>query len=515
MLPVTVLSAFMNNTPVVAMMIPVIVGFSNVNSLKPSKLLIPLSYSSIFGGTCTLMGTSTNLVVFGLAKARDPDFDMSLFEIGIVGLPVALAGLVFIVLFGPRYLPDRESHFVEAVQGITEYVVTLVVRDPETMPGGNPLVGATVAEIDLCNVPGVSLVKIERKVSSHLGASTIPHPNPDRVLRAGDQLFFAGNVHRMLDVTKEIDAGLEFVFGPANTLQGTDYTLLEVTVGKQSKLAGKTLRQLKFRQAYNASVLAVYRHSDVKRKHDLQPVGTFEIRRGDGMLLLATPDFKVTFGSKNVTDFASITELTGTPPKSRKAMIATAMCVGMICASVAGVHLLTAAFVTTVLLINAKCLTTNDVYGALNLPVLVVIAAAFGISHAMVNSGSAALIARGLVAASAPSGLVGLQVVIYVVTVIFSAMVTNNAAVTIMFPIAYNGKNKTSLDLICLLPTLSLDGRNARACQQCVRFGVRTQRSLAGRLTQPTTVYQRCVEWDTTPQLPRLSVPIFVRLCTF
>lgn len=159
-------------------------------------------------------------------------------------------------------LPDRDSQFVEAVQGITEYVVTVVVKDSDDMPGGNPLIGATVAQIDLCNVPGVSLVKIVRSVSSHLGASTIPKPTPDFVLRsdlcpvpscrdgffccdalfissyfrAGDQLFFAGSVHRMLDITKEIDPGLEFVFGTANTLQDTHFTLMEATVGKQSKL---------------------------------------------------------------------------------------------------------------------------------------------------------------------------------------------------------------------------------------------------------------------------------------
>eukprot|EP00035_Acanthoeca_spectabilis_P022882 m.446366 g.446366 ORF g.446366 m.446366 type:complete len:737 (-) comp19351_c0_seq1:60-2270(-) len=446
MIPVTVLSAFMNNTPVVAMMIPVIVGFSNSNSIKPSKLLIPLSYASILGGTCSLMGTSTNLVVFGLARERDPTFDMSLFEIGMVGLPVAFAGVLFVVLFGPRSLPDRDSQFVEAVQGITEYVVTVVVKDSDDMPGGNPLIGATVAQIDLCNVPGVSLVKIVRSVSSHLGASTIPKPTPDFVLRAGDQLFFAGSVHRMLDITKEIDPGLEFVFGTANTLQDTHFTLMEATVGKQSKLAGKTLRELRFRQTYNASVLAVHRHREGCKKQDLQPLGTFEIRRGDGLLLLAPADFKATYGSQNVTDFASVTELSNSTPKSRKALVATVLCIGMICAGVAGVHLLTAALVTTVLMINTRCLGTNEVYMALNLPIIVVIAAAFGISQAMVNSGAAALIARGLVAASEPMGLIGLQIVIYVVTMLFSAAVTNNAAVTIMFPIAYNAADSVGAD---------------------------------------------------------------------
>eukprot|EP00038_Savillea_parva_P002966 m.119506 g.119506 ORF g.119506 m.119506 type:complete len:740 (+) comp11022_c0_seq2:396-2615(+) len=448
MVPVTLLSAFMNNTPVVAMMIPVIVGFSNSNSLKPSKLLIPLSFASIFGGTCTLMGTSTNLVVYGLAKEKDPGFEMTLFEIGTVGLPVALAGLLFIVLFGPRYLPNRESFFVDAVQGITEYVVTLVVRDPADMPDGNHLVGARVGDIDLCNVPGVSLVKIQRHVSSHHAASTVPRPGNDFVLCAGDQLFFVGSVHKMLTITQGIHPGLEFVFGPANTLDGTNCTLFEVTIGKQSHLAGKTLREVSFRQTYNASVLGVHRPGSRRKTAggDLQPLGTLEMRRGDNLLLLANADFKDNFANKNVTDFASVTELSSQPPKSRKAKMATVLCVAMICAGVAGVHLLTAAFVTAALLIIVKCLETNDVYGALNLPVLVVIAAAFGISQAMVNSGAASLIAKGLVAASEPAGLVGLQIVIYMVTVIFSAAVTNNAAVTIMFPIAYDAAHSVNAD---------------------------------------------------------------------
>lgn len=461
MLPVTILSAFMNNTPVVAMMIPVIVEYSDARNLKPSKLLIPLSYASIFGGTCTLMGTSTNLVVVGLAKDKDPDFEMSLFEIGMVGLPVALAGMLFVALFGAKYLPNRVPPLVDDFLDVTpEYVVTFIVKSSDQVSAGPPLADKTVGDIELRKVVGLQLVKIERQITSHLQARTILRPDSDTELHEGDQLFFAGPAESMYPMTQNIDPGLLMEFAPqvymSRNALCNEYQLAEVKIGKQSPLIGKNLRELKFRSRYNAKIISVYRlpgrqsNSPSKtHSHDrssLHPVGTLEVQQGDSYLILADPDFKDRYDIKHDTDFASVADLSVPVPRSRTALIATLLCIAMVCANIAGISLLTAALVTTILLVKTNCLHIRDIYASLNLPVLVVIAAAFGISAAMVNSGSAALIARGLVAASAPSGILGLQIVIYVVTVVFSACVTNNAAVTIMFPIAHKAAEDVGED---------------------------------------------------------------------
>lgn len=197
MVPVSFLSAFLNNTPVVAMMIPVLDSLGRTLHISPSKLLIPLSYASIFGGTCTLIGTSTNLVVVGLARdaarANGEEFSMGIFDISQIGVPVLLAGYLYIVLFAVRGLPSRLG-VTEALDRPREYITVMIVMTKEE--NGN-LAGKSVADAGLRSLPGLFLIRIER-----LNGDSLLAPSPQTVLSENDKLYFAGVVDSVLSLTQ-------------------------------------------------------------------------------------------------------------------------------------------------------------------------------------------------------------------------------------------------------------------------------------------------------------------------
>ncbi|EDQ88856.1 uncharacterized protein MONBRDRAFT_8761 [Monosiga brevicollis MX1] len=373
--PISLLSAFLNNTPVVAMMIPVLERFGQRLHIAPTKLLIPLSYASILGGTCTLIGTSTNLVVIGLAQEADPDFSMGLFDIAQVGLPVLLAGTLFMILAGPRLLPDRQG-VAASLQRPKEYMTSMYVRNADE--GGGSLVGKSIADAGLRQLPDLFLVQVERANSGDV----INAPAPETILQAGDKLLFAGVVDSVVALGQV--PGLRLAEQGSSSslelykLKGDDI-LIEAVVAPRSILVHRTVRQIGFRSRYHAAIIAVHRHGERIR----EKIGNITLQAGDALLMVAKADFLKQY--RNQEHFALV----------------------------------------------------SQVRQAINLEVLIVIAAAFGISKAMDNSGAADMLARGLLAAAKPTGTAGFYIMIYLATTLFSSAVTNNAAITIMFPVAF------------------------------------------------------------------------------
>lgn len=194
-LPIGMLSAFLNNTPVVAMMIPLVEKLGQRLRIPSSKLLIPLSYASILGGTCTLIGTSTNLVIVGLVADRIEGFSMGIFEIAQVGLPILVAGLAYMFLFARRMLPDRQS-VTAALVHPKEYITCMFVKTRDEVQGQS-LDGKTVLEAGLRSLPGLFLIQIERE-----NGSVVTAPSPDCILQGGDKLFFAGKVESVLSLSQ-------------------------------------------------------------------------------------------------------------------------------------------------------------------------------------------------------------------------------------------------------------------------------------------------------------------------
>ena len=244
--PVSAMSAFLNNTPVVAMFTPAVRDWAKARGFSPSKFLIPLSYASIFGGVCTLIGTSTNLVVNGLLQ-QELDRSLTLFELAWVGLPIAIVGTLYLVLIGHRLLPDHNDPVEDLMETGREYLVTMEVRE------GCPLVDQKVAEAGLRNLQGLFLVEIVRN-----GESIGPVKPTDRI-RLGDGLVFTGLVNSILQLQK-IDQliPLDEPRLYHDLRQSGQGRIIEAVVSRASPMLGRTIKEGNFRARYNSVVLAVH-----------------------------------------------------------------------------------------------------------------------------------------------------------------------------------------------------------------------------------------------------------------
>jgi len=422
-------SAFLNNTPIVAMAIPAVMSWCRRTGRSPSRYLMPVSFAAIIGGTVTLIGTSTNLVVSGLLEDAGEE-PMGLFEIGAVGLPFAVAGLATMVLLAPRLLPERRAPSESVDADAREFTVEMVVTDE---PG---IAGASVAEGGLRNLQGVYLVEVERD------GHRISSVRPDEVLAAGDRLTFAGNVSRVLDLQQM--RGLAPVgerhFGAVGS--SLERRLYEAVIAPGSALAGGTLKEAGFRGRYGGAVIAIHRAGE----RVAEKLGEVALRPGDVLLVLAGPAFRPRALDRR--DFLVVAPLGGDgPPREEKAPL-----VGLIIAAlliVVGTGLLDilpAAFLAAFAVVALRILTPTEARDAVDLDVIVVIAASFGIGAAIESSGLAGDLADVLVEPFGAAGDIGLLFGVLLATVVLTELITNNAAAVLLFPVALATAASAGLD---------------------------------------------------------------------
>lgn len=416
--PTGVLSAFMNNTAVVAMFIPAIQDWAQRLQIPASKLLLPLSYAAILGGTCTLIGTSTNLVVDGLLQSR-LGIHLGLFELAWVGVPLLLAGGLFLVLFAARLLPDRGG-VKEELEAVREYGVEV-----EVDPSG-PLIGKTVAEAGLRALTYGYLAEIDRK------GRLMTSVEPDRTLQVGDKLYFVG--------APECASELRRIHGlrPANAnVQKLDIAnhqrcLVEVVLGPEFPALGKTVRDSRFRSRFNSVILSVSREG----RRVPGKLGDIQFRMGDTLLLEASHEFVEQYRFRR--DFLLVSALNdSTPPDFSKAPLALGILLAMVLVSASGLlSIMEAAFLAAGGMIMSRCITASRARRSVDLPVLVIIAASFALGNAMSETGAAAMIAGGLIGNGEGISPWMALALIYIMTAVFTEVITNNAAAVLMFPIA-------------------------------------------------------------------------------
>jgi di/tricarboxylate transporter len=418
-LPVTtLLSAVVNNTPVVAMFTTLLQSQSKRFSIQLSSILIPVSYASILGGTCTLIGTSTNLVVDGMLR-QGGYTGFGLFEIAWVGIPIAILGLIYIFLAGRYLLPDRESS-VEQFDQVREYLVEMMIQP------GSELVRKNIQEAGLRNLPGLFLVEIERE------EQIISAVRPRTVLEAGDRLVFAGSPESVLEL-RNIH-GLVLANDQRFKLNGasSDRRLFEAVLSPSNPMIGQTIREARFRHRYSAVVLSVSRHGQRLRGK----LGELVLCEGDTLLVEAQKGFLMRH--RNSRDFLLVSKL-GTPPLAdeTKALPALAIFTVMLIASGTGMtSILVSSIAAAGAMLAMKCITYEDAGKSVDYSILLVVACAFGLGAAVEKVGLAKDIASGLLAV-ADSPLSAL-IAMYLATVLLTEMMTNNAAAIIMLPICLN-----------------------------------------------------------------------------
>ncbi len=417
MAPIAALSAVLNNTPLVAMMIPAVSDWAKRNRFSASRLMIPLSYAAILGGTMSLIGTSTNLVVNGLLLEQTP-VRFGLFDIAWVGLPSALVGIGFIVLVGRWLLPDRSS-VIDQQGDPREYTLEMLVET------GGPLAGKSIEEAGLRSLPQLYLAEIGR------GDRVIPAVGPQEVLQGGDRLVFVGVVESVVDLNKI--RGL--IPAPDQvaklTTPRSQRSLIEAVVSSSSPLVNKSVRAGGFRTVYNAVIIAVARNGERLN----QKIGDIVLQVGDTLLLEAPPSFTRTH--RNSRDFFLVSQVANsTPPRHERSVVAFAILIGMILLVTFNVlSMLQASLLAAGLMLLTRCISGTTARRSVDWQVLIVIAASFGLGKALEVTGAAQVIAGSLVEVAGGNAYLSL-IIIYFVTMLFTEMITNNGAAVLMFPIA-------------------------------------------------------------------------------
>lgn len=430
MAPVSFLSAFLNNTPVVAMFIPAVKDWARRHGMAVSHLMLPLSYAAIAGGTCTLIGTSTNLVVNGLLVGQTGERGLSFFEIAWVGVPTLLLTILFTALLGRRLLPERHS-ILSRLEDAREYTVEMLV-EPHS-----PLDGKRIEEAGLRQLPGMYLVEINRD------GQLMPAVSPQQQLRGGDRLLFAGVVDSVLDLRRI--RGLIAADDQVFKLQAPHHQrcLVEAVVSDSFPLLGKSIREGRFRSHYQAAIIAVARNGErIERK-----IGDIVPRPGDTLLLETHPGFAEHY--RNARDFLLVSRLdNSTPPRHERAWIAVAIMVGMVLLAALGwLSMLQAAMLAAGLMLFASCTTASAARRAVDWQVLLVIAAAFGIGLALEKTGAANVVAGGLVGLAGDNPWATLALV-FLATSLFTNLITNNAAAALMFPIALAAASRLDVSVL-------------------------------------------------------------------
>ena len=420
MIAPAVLSAFMNNTPVVALMVPAIRDWAKKHRLSVSQLLMPMNAAVILGGLCTLIGTSTNVVVSGLVAAKTGR-TLGMFEITWLGVPLLAAGLVYLLVASKsRWLLKDRRPAMSQSDDPRSYSLEMLVEP------GSPLVGRSIEEAGLRGLEGLFLMEIDR--GGHVMAAVAPSER----LEAGDRLVFVGVVDSVVELQKI--RGLRPATDQVFQLDGprSERVLLEAVVSNTCPLVGGTIRAGRFRSTYDAVVIAVARNGErVEMK-----IGDIVLEPGDTLLLEASPSFLERQRSNR--DFYLVSEVSGsTPPRHDKAWIACTVLAAMVLAATLElVPMVAAAFVAAAVVVAFGCISSSEARRSIEWESLLLIAASFGLAKAMEKTGLDESIARSTIAAAGNDPRMVLAA-IYLVTMLFTELMSNNAAAVLIFPIAW------------------------------------------------------------------------------
>lgn len=439
---VAVLSAFLNNTAVVAMLLSPVSDWCRKHRVSPSRLLLPLSYLSILGGMCTLIGTSTNLVVHGLMlesaqSHTDPEVQHSLaggisfFELAPLGLACVLLGSAYLLLAGRRMLPDRKDLLEQLGESSREYLTDMLVQP------GCPLVGQRIEQAGLRHLPGLFLIEILRE------GRIIAPVEPDEVLRAGDRLTFTGVVGTIVDLERipgfvpAADESFEADIPPRGERRYS-----EAVVSATSPLLGKTIRDGNFRALYNAAVVAVHRGGARLAGR----IGDIVLRPGDTLLMQTGAHFAE--AHRNNPDFYLVSGVEEARPVRHERALASLLMLGLLIVLMV-FHLMpvvVAAFLVAGLMIAIRCISAADARRSIRWDVLLTIAAAFGLGKALLNSGAAGAIGHLVVELTHAWGDWAVLAAIYAVTMVLTGLLTNNASAVLVYPLALAVSSQLEVD---------------------------------------------------------------------
>lgn len=417
MVTVSSLSSVLNNTPIVAFMIPYVKDWAQKTGNPASKFLIPLSFATILGGMMTVIGTSTNLVLNGLISQYGLPL-LGFADFFYLGLTVTVLGGFYIYFVGYRLLPSNPNEIEALRENVKEYIVET------TITRGSALVGKTVKEAGLRNLKDVFLVEIIRD------DKVISPVSPDEVLEENDSLFFSGNTQAIYQLVKE-DNGLSVPEGD-NVEQEEHFNFVEAVIPAHSELIGVRIRDSDFRKKFNASIIAIHRNG----KRLPGKVGEMDLAGGDFLLLLAGDDRQNGRSHEKDLFFLSVPKKVKTEKNTNLRIIGALSVLTLIAGVVGVLPLFNACVIILAALVFCGVLSLPEIRRELDLSLLLILVCSLAIGIALEKSGTADALANLLVNSVQAAGAVAVLGSLFVVTTILTAMITNAAAVAIVFPVA-------------------------------------------------------------------------------
>lgn len=414
------LSAFINNVAALTIFMPVSIHMAHHYRISPSKVLLPLSYATIFGGACTLIGTSTNLLISSLS--RDYDFRaFTMFEFSSLGLVLVVVGMVYTVLIMMRRLPDRDGGESLAKRYLSGYLTELEVSS------GSKLIGQTLVEAQVNERFHVNVLEVIR------GQKRIVDLVDER-LEEGDRLILYGAVNDIVSFSEQ--RGLKLLperdpHEAESEMEAGDNVLLEVQIAPGSRLVGRSLRALDFRRRFGAQVVALKRTGELIREQ----LGLVTLERWDILLVFGPRRHVDALAERE--DLVNLEEVGVHLEVRRDWWLTTGIMVTVVSLASLGIMpILEASILGAVAMLVTRCLTMQEAYQAINWTVIFLVAAILPMGKAMTNTGLDGLIGDGLAHLGDDTGPILTLSLIYVVTTVLTEVMSNNTTAVLMVPVA-------------------------------------------------------------------------------
>ncbi len=443
MVPTAGLSAFLNNTPLVAIMMPYVQSWSKRHDIPASKFLIPLSYATIIGGCATLIGTSTNLIIAGMVADQKiiPDMKpLGMFDFAWVGVPMIIVGIAYLYLFSDWLLPERKSFLADLPGHERDYIVEAEILN------NSSLVGQVIGESGLLSLKGLSLMEINHPVGDWAeiaGKETverIPSTSADYRLAVHDLLIFTGDtnsVSELVDTHKGLALQNVGMFMKKEPVE-----IAEVVVSHNSTLVSRTVKECMFRRRFDAVVLGIHRNGEKLQ----EKTADIKIKPGDVILLLAGPGFQSR--AEDTRDFYYLKRVREIKkPGLVRSVVILGGLAAVIFLSVLGVvKLIMGLAVLLMVLLLTRIANPKEVVKSIDYDLGLIIVMALALGTAMVKTGLADRIAWGVIDSMRPFGLIGIMAGIYAITALLAAYITTKAAAALIFQIALTTSINLGLD---------------------------------------------------------------------
>ncbi len=416
---VAALSSFMNNTPIVALMIPYVRGWAKSNKVSPSKLLIPLSFAASLGGMITVIGTSTNLVLLGFLEDNHEPL-LGFWDFLPLGVLVTVVGIIFIVTAGYNILPNRIAPTSDVKENRRQYLVETYISPKSRF------IGKTVQQAELRNLDGVYLAQIIRN------GKMIAPISPEEEILEGDRLFFAGETDKVVDFVKN-DSGIHLSSQEKFDL-GRNLEVVEAVVPANSMLAGKTVKEYKFREKFDAAIIGIHRNGE----KIFGKIGDVVLKNGDLLLLTVGKNFSSnTAVDKNLYIVSNVSTISQDNPLQKRSFI---VILGLILTLLFfGFFDLFMSLMIIMMALMALKLTsfTHVRRDGGNMVLFVILASALTLGKALIESGAAEMMANFMISIFQPMGIPFLMLGVFLLTLVLTSFITNVAAVSIAFPIVF------------------------------------------------------------------------------